>query len=412
MSSLGKHHQVNGNDQSYFNNRRGGQNPVTVMTTTIACLMAIMASVLLIRISSMQASDSTLWLDTINTMPFITDHDSEVEKWMTGISGADLNVCRSAFDKVRSGEWEDPNHERFLFRKIKSEPQFLISVHNEKYDALRYRHIYNDGNYYEDEVIKRFQYILQENRDAFDYNSNNGLPLVLDVGGNIGYYTLLSAAWRHAVVTFEINPANVIRICESLHLNSLNQFGFSSDVENSMVVRIHQQGVSNVTGQELRVAVQTNPGMTSLERRPKKGQDTGETSARVFSTTTTTLDDFAKERQWLDRSDAVFSIMKIDTEGHEMQILLGAEQFIRSRRVKNVLLEYRRHCREAVNILFDAGYVIVSTGLTDDGRDLTKVMMNKEESIAFLDTETDILNKKSSSDAFIDLWFRLDTLPM
>lgn len=331
-----------------------------------------------------------------------------VKKWMTEISGADETSCAVVFDKVRNGEWVDPNHGQLLYRRIVTEPHFVVSVHNQVYDRLRYDTIYKYGIYYEKEVISRFEYILEENRDAFDYEATNTLPLVLDIGGNIGFYTLLSAAWDHAVVTFEINPSNIIRICESLHLNELDEHGFS-DLSHSMMVRIHQQGVSDTSGNTIRVEVPRNPGETSLENGPRKRASAGATSERVFSTTTVTLDDFATERGWLDRTDVSFSLVKIDTEGHELQIVTGAQKFIQSRRAKNILLEYRVHCREAMDILLDSGYVIVTSTMDAKGNSNRK-MLSKQGSITFLDAETKRLRR--SKQQYLDFWFRLDTLAL
>lgn len=333
--------------------------------------------------------------------------EDALKRWMTEISGAKETSCATAFDKVRSGVWEDPNNDQYLYRRIKTEPHFLVSVHNQRYDPVRYGPIYNNGNYYEGEVIRRFEFILQENRDAFDYDNKTALPLVIDIGGNIGFYTLLSAAWKHAVLTFEINPANIVRLCESLHLNNRNEYGFS-ELSHSMHVKIHQVGVSNITGQTLRVAVPGNPGETTLENGAK-GVTVEKQSQRSFSTTTVTLDDFAAERGWLDRTDTVFSILKIDTEGHELQIILGAQQFIRSRRAKNILMEYRIFCREAMNILLEAGYVVVYGERLANG-EIKRRTYTKEESKAFLDAESEKLRNKQRGGKYSDIWLRLDTL--
>ena len=346
--------------------------------------------------------------------PSVVPQSTEASKailqtqWMTDISGANETSCQTAFEKSRNKQWEDPNHDMFLYRRIKTEPHFLVSVHNQQYDPVRYTAIYHNGNYYEGSVIQHFEFILGENRDSFDYNSTPAMPVVIDIGGNIGYYSLLSAAWKHAVVTFEINPANIIRICESLHLNSRNEHGFS-ELSHSMAVMIHRQGVSNITGSTFRVEVHKNPGQTALENGPK-GKDTGKTTQRFFSTTTVTLDDFAEERGWFHRTDFTVSILKIDTEGHELQIIEGAQRFIQTRVVKNILLEYRAHCREIMNTLLDSGYVIVSGYVVVASNPLR--LLNKAESIKTLDEVTKKLLLGKTPGDYEDLWFRLDNLPV
>ncbi len=265
------------------------------------------------------------------------------------------------------------------------------------------------GNYYEEVVIRRFEYILRETNNIFNFNSV-GLPLVIDVGGNIGFYSLLSAAWNHAALTFEINPANIVRICESLHLNSVNRYRFSEiSHSKTMAVMVHQQGVSNTTGATFRVEVHRNPGQTALENTPQ-GEDSGNTSQYVFSTTTVTLDDFAQERGWFERKDLTVAILKIDTEGHEEQIILGAKRFLQAQVARNILLEYRFHCREAMSFLLDSGYMIVDDWGVEHGNVMK--MYNKNESTIYLDRHTLRLQKSHVVGDYMDLWFRLGTLTL
>ena len=119
--------------------------------------------------------------------------------------GHDQTSCDQVRDYVSRGDWEDPNRGKLFLRRVVTEPGFYVSVHDKKYDPVRYRSIFEQGDYYEEKVRKRFEYILSEHQHEM-------MPIVLDVGGNIGYYTLLSSAWNHYVITFELNPANIIRL--------------------------------------------------------------------------------------------------------------------------------------------------------------------------------------------------------
>ncbi len=125
-----------------------------------------------------------------------------------GRRGADDGAisCDVVQERVQSGQWEDPNHGQLFLRQVITKPSFYISVHNQEYDRIRYNSIFETGDYYEVEVRERFEYILGENQKDWDYHhskfNHQRMPLVVDIGGNIGYYTLLSAAWKHAVVTF------------------------------------------------------------------------------------------------------------------------------------------------------------------------------------------------------------------
>ena len=109
--------------------------------------------------------------------------------------------CKDVYQRIQEGSWHDPNQGRLFARKLITDPTFTVAVHNQSYDPVRWESIYLQGKYYEDEVFSRFVQILS--------NQKSTKPsLVLDVGANIGFYTLLSATMGYPVVSFEINPAN------------------------------------------------------------------------------------------------------------------------------------------------------------------------------------------------------------
>ena len=103
---------------------------------------------------------------------------------------ADTISCSSVHDNVRNGHWPDPNGDAYYVRRTIDPPTFYISVHSKDYDLLRYITLFEEGQYYETQVIQRFHKILGEApKDS----------IVIDVGANIGFYTLLSASLGHVV---------------------------------------------------------------------------------------------------------------------------------------------------------------------------------------------------------------------
>ena len=460
--------------------------------------------------------------------------------------------CHDVRRYVENHQWEDPNknntstnnnnnnnnnhdghHSLLLARNVITDPQFAISVHNRQYDRVRYSSIYLKGDYYEKKVRNRFLFILKEEEESEEMQpeteqeeiDNNRLdhhgqrrrrrtPFVIDVGGNIGYYSLLSASLNHHVVTFEINPANLIRLCESIQLNLDPKDKDSIQVENVKPLLLHltdpkrqrqeeeengrqvlsyypfskdsieiyRYAVSNQPGQSLEVDIpKRNPGeahvvnidnnnnnninnKTNADRdvdsddnnksdadsdstidtlptlNRQAGQDGHESLPGTASTTTAmtttmkttyahqdiatlrhaqvmtiTLDMFATQQGWLllnngsssnennedssststtttttklpplspPQSPPSISILKIDTEGHEPQIIEGSKRLLQSGLVKNVLMEYRpATCRSAViDILLEAGYGIVYENI--DRQILT--LLGREASETYLD---------------------------
>lgn len=327
---------------------------------------------------------------------------------VTGVSCADVHA------RVERGEWQDPNRGYVYARTLASEPPFVVAVHEQAYDHMRWKSIYVKGAYYETQVHNRFVQILRDKPSS----------LVIDVGMNIGYYSLLSAALGHVVMGFEINPANLMRMCESLDLNRNHHLMMNHHHQNSQhasaasPVAVFRRGVSDVDGQVLHLVVPKNPGEATLE-------ETSSNEINAHSVSTITLDTFATEQSWLDTAAAAthpkptIRLLKIDVEGHEPEIILGAQKLLRSGLVQNILTEYRDYgspaTRRAFDILLDAGYTIVHEG----------VLLTKAESQGFYQdlwhnrvrTNKDVRNANArqkiksyfKKQAYSDLWFSCPT---
>ena len=99
-------------------------------------------------------------------------------------------------------------------------------------------------------------------------------------------------------------------------------------------------------------------------------------------------------------------ILKIDTEGHEPQILQGARNLLQDNIVHNVLMEYRTSCRDAVfEILLQNGYVLV---YDEPSTNRPRTMLSQEQSKTVIDRIHQTWEKSNAKeDAYEDLWFRL-----
>jgi Methyltransferase FkbM domain len=312
--------------------------------------------------------------------------------------------CAETVSHVASGRWTDPNHGIVFARQLTSSPTFVVAVHNEHYDSVRWRSIYKRGAYYEGHVHNAFVHILSQlntNRPAQSPEAQQ--VVVMDVGMNIGYYSLLAARMGvvDRVVAFEINPTNVLRMCESLRLNDSfrNYSHENGNGGSSPVVDIYRRGVSNVNDQTLVVHVPSNPGQASMKTLDTTDTTTpatsaasaqystnGDASARTTTAsaaassslvTTITLDTYAQQQGWLSGDEPssttaasstttttpLIAILKIDVEGLEPQVLLGATKLMQSRLVRNVLTEFRdlnsAVSRQALQLLLQAGYRLV-----------------------------------------------------
>lgn len=129
---------------------------------------------------------------------------------------------------------------------------------------------------------------------------------VLDVGGHIGYYTLLMAKFvgeRGRVFSFEPSPENFELLQKNIHLNRLGR------VEAVRAAIFSKKGISTIS-----IPDDSNSGGASLVH---------EVGSHAMQIETITLDDFCAERNIKPE------FIKMDVEGAEFDVLLGGERTIR-----------------------------------------------------------------------------------
>jgi FkbM family methyltransferase len=169
--------------------------------------------------------------------------------------------------------------------------------------------------------------------------------IVLDVGANQGYYTMLSARKvgpRGKVLAFEPSPREIRRLKLHLWLNGCKNVEVSSSA----------LGAIAGTG-ELHVVLGTETGCNSL-RPPNVSQQTDQLSIQIER-----LDDVLKARR-LERVDFI----KLDVEGAELSVLQGTRDLlVRSPRpvilaeVQDVRTKPWRYCaKEILFYLSELGY--------------------------------------------------------
>ena len=148
-----------------------------------------------------------------------------------------------------------------------------------------------------------------ETRRFFDAYLRPG-DTFLDIGANIGLYTLAAArrvGRSGRVHAFEPCSQTFERLADNVQLNSLRN------------VNCHQVALSFENAEaELTLANGGFDAWNSLGK-PYMGETTG-----CEMVTTITLDSFAREHELIGRN----CTLKIDVEGWENQVLAGAEQFL------------------------------------------------------------------------------------
>lgn len=153
----------------------------------------------------------------------------------------------------------------------------------------------------------------------------------IDIGANIGNHSLYFSDYFRKVLSFEPNP----RTFQVLQLNA----GLAKNVQ------CFNEGISDTNADLLLETCNTNSGRSAIT-----GTDSGSTrSIRVKA-----LDSI------IDESETV-RLVKIDVEGHEEQVLIGAEQTIRRNRPVILFEQHKEDFRAgstaAIDLLKTYGYV-------------------------------------------------------
>mmetsp|Transcript_5945 Transcript_5945/g.11793 ORF Transcript_5945/g.11793 Transcript_5945/m.11793 type:complete len:420 (+) Transcript_5945:131-1390(+) len=235
-------------------------------------------------------------------------------------------------------------------RWTNTNPPFWISLHAEWFDNMRWASIMNKGEYYETGVTSLFHQILS----TYPLSSSSSRPLVLDIGMNIGWFSLYSRAHGHEVAAFEPNPVMFLRICESLEHNKWNSYGdpeANNQNNNGPAVSLWQYGLGAQPG-VFNLTMGKNPGGSSFypDRLAKKFRKTMEVQV-------TTLDAVAIQEGWLNRQ---ISLMKVDVEGFEPFVFRGGKRLLNEGMVENLFMENSvnnlTEVGEMVDLIYGAGF--------------------------------------------------------
>lgn len=199
-----------------------------------------------------------------------------------------------------------------------------------------------------DEMIQRQCYffgtyfLVQDVLDCWQRLASQA-AVVLDIGANVGIFSLAALAANPAAVVhaFEPTPELADGLRGTAALNNLSG------------LRIHQAAVSRRTGHAVlhrwRGEHGGNGGMNFVTTDPARSA--GSTVDAV------SLDDFCRRHE-IDRID----LMKLDVQGNEHEVLAGAEGLLHAGRIDTVLLELNwaaevsSPAEEAVRILERNGY--------------------------------------------------------
>jgi FkbM family methyltransferase len=158
----------------------------------------------------------------------------------------------------------------------------------------------------------------------------HGVGLCIDVGANAGEYSrALLERTPGTVVAFEPQPA-------TFHRLAALQEAFPS---RFLAVNA---GVADVTG-ELELHWGANSQLASFSREINSIGYVRETNMNSSTVAVTTLDDFLEGVPGKPYAGMDLTLVKIDTEGYEYEVLKGTQRTLSNRRPKFVQIEFNHH---------------------------------------------------------------------
>ena len=197
---------------------------------------------------------------------------------------------------------------------------------------------------YEVEVFALSHKILEKHQDG----------VVLDIGANMGTFTI-PLAKRNPHLTFHSFEAQRIiyyQLCANTFINGLNN------------VHCHHRGLSDKRGRLQLVvpdyANETNIGAFSIDEETRKNDYECPTQGATESIILSPLDDGEHKN---------VRLMKIDVEGHELEVLKGAKKTLKENNYPPIIFEawnwkpwFEPKRKELFNYINNLGYEITAGG--------------------------------------------------
>lgn len=182
----------------------------------------------------------------------------------------------------------------------------------------------------------------------------SGLVFV-DVGANIGYFSLAAASMGYNVVAFEPMSRNAKKLAKSI---KMNEFGSR--------VTLYQNAVTDVSGQHvvLKETDATNQGNGQIVSTTLGVNGVNGVYGVDYATSVTLSDALSGINAF---------IVKIDVEGHEGAVLQGARDWVCGNVVQHLIVEVSDATKknsellELLQFMISAGYVMADVAVGSSG---------------------------------------------
>lgn len=203
----------------------------------------------------------------------------------------------------------------FATLNINNNSSFIMSL-NSTHDEMRYRTFFTK----EPEMLdwlNSMEKIFSAKNFVF-----------YDIGANVGIYSLYLAAINNkcSIYSFEPESSNYFTLNANIHANSFN------NIKPSLIALSSESSFS-----DLHVSIfESGAGAAALDDDYKH---TIHKSIHKQSIYKTSLDDLVNDRYF-----KFPNFIKIDVDGHELEIISGAQKVLLDSRLKGLIIEYEYSC--------------------------------------------------------------------
>lgn len=156
--------------------------------------------------------------------------------------------------------------------------------------------------------------------------------VLYDIGANIGAYSLISASLGSKVYAFEPSPENYATLHENIRINSLNDLVIAMPFVLGSLNKEESFSVSDNTSGATATFIAGNSEKTIKEHLPM---------VRL---------DFLIENFGIQKP----TIMKIDVDGAEVEVLKGATKTLGNKNLRSVLVEVEADLKNEVNKIMES----------------------------------------------------------
>ena len=168
----------------------------------------------------------------------------------------------------------------------------------------------------------RNKYLTGENKWIKNYLKNKNSITVIDVGANIGRYSkeILNVCPNVRLIAFEPHPETYIALIKEIKSNNFKSFNLGVGDKNEKL-KLYDYDKSS--------------GSSHASLYKEVIEDIHKGKSVAYDISVVKLDDFLKEQK-IDFID----LLKIDTEGNELNVLLGSKNYLSNNKINAIHFEF------------------------------------------------------------------------